>query len=523
MKSLVVYLIGLGVAAASFLSPQLFQSEVHDTDTPYLVILTNGNEADGNTILQELAEKLDLYGIKSGVVDCSERMNQRGVCKGIPSLPMVQLYVSQPQLNPYTKKNYRSPLSYNEGGDIKSVDRFIQKSFPSNIKKASSLSDIEQIRSPNVSTVLLFSDKEVVSMYFKSLQYPFQNSLNFVHVTPHATEAHSTFGITSFPTLLVLRAGSEDRETYPSESDPQLKNRESVVNWLNQFAAVISEPEEKIEKSDDPPVQSEVKAESKAASKYFQLQHHVQFDDIPQDEAWILLVSSQGNWSEVSLSPEWIKTAKWCEGRIKAAELLCPEDRDGVSPFVGSLCFDSKISLPYLFVLGYGATRRKLLSGSNFKLSHFSYTLQQGELARKSAGESLPEQVVHFIDGENSFQQLVSDSTQQGILGCAVVSEKEAPPAFLRNLALQVSHAAKIGYVVGLPAYLAKWLGPISLPSMICTFPQLKAGSKPGEVQVLLFSSVLSFDSNSVHTDNKVRSRCLRTCSIWLFTRLCYV
>ena len=89
-------------------------NDVFSSSDSYVVFYYMSDDEQAKNLgplMENMKEKLDAYGIKLGTVNCSINKKE---CKSLNLMfmPSIQLYVDDPQPNPYTKKNYRSGIFY---------------------------------------------------------------------------------------------------------------------------------------------------------------------------------------------------------------------------------------------------------------------------------------------------------------------------------------------------------------------------------------------------------------------------
>ena len=284
------------------------------------------------------------------------------------------MYVDAPKLNPYTKKVlifnclinsydffagqlFRSPIIYSGNAEMRSVESFVSKSL-GNIPKLKSLHDFNEIqRNSSTSTlVLLYSEKDTVSMHYKSIAFSFRNrSVAFAQVHKSSQELVELHNVTSFPTLGVLSDGT----WLVFEGD--VKDRQQIKSWLEPLI----------------PADTQESKDSNA-------EHHasLNFNDTYSatvrtftsnilsrtNYAWVVLVVDD---PQLDLPQEASDANKRCEGALRLATLSCFGDHSKMTDeeeIATMLCAaDSPQQRPFFFVVPYGAGGRK-------KVSHLTTT-----------------------------------------------------------------------------------------------------------------------------------------------------
>jgi hypothetical protein len=496
--SLVSLAAGEDEVKDTLLSAAKLQEVVMDSNDPWLLLFQPSPSSDMAGDFSQIKEKLAQYNMQLGLVDCSQKEHKK-VCQALgPRVPSLQLVVEAPTLNPYTKKNYRKSVPFDGATvDLSSLERFIGKNFPNHVGKVSELSQLEEKLSKKRPTVLLFSDKEVVSMLYKSIALQLSNKFEFVHVMKSAKEVAEKYSVQSLPALLVVDA--DKVEKFSPEDKADYKSRSSLVSWLTSLEvsapAVDNSNNNQGSGKEDASTQSNSNSSSNSRG-IKQLDSKFSIDSVPGDESWVILVHAK---DDVAVVSDWDKTRRWCEGKIVAAELACHQtDLTSASLLVQALC--SQVNADdadshFHFVVPYGSStssRKKLVPTDsmdvktyNSKLSAHKFSGSQSDQARRAAADSLPDHAVRYIDGEASLQNFLGDANGQSLISAIVISDKESPPAFLRNVALTAAKVAKVGFMHGLAPSMSKMIGTPSLPTMVCFFSAPSSSTLPaGQLQI---------------------------------------
>ena len=503
---------------AEQLSATVYQERVLNTKAPWLVFFGPSPVDFSSAAFETIHSKVQQYNVQLGAIDCSQKEHKK-TCQAFGSqLPSLQLFVDTPKVNPYTKKLYRTPVAHQakDGSvDLAAIERFVSKSFPNNVQKVVDMDSFTSAKATATKpSVLLFSDKDAVSMLYKSVAYEFADSLNFIQVTRAASEVADKFDVLSLPALLVV--GTDDTiKTFNPEDKADFKSRASLAAWLREIVGSGSvdnaspsgtdttTPEDKTKNASSDSVNSNT------PNRFTQLEKNFDVSSVPSDESWVVRILSgpNGNGVAVTGADDWVKTARWCEGKIKAAEFNCDTtDATDRSTLLSIVCSEvaTKASAEggMYFVVPYGTNtgaRKRLIVDSTTsvdslairsKLGTYLFAFDQHEAARRTAAESLPEHTVRFLETDSGVQAFMSDNAAQGLLSAIVIADKQNPPSFLRNVALFVGDKAKIGYASNIPSALTNVIGPQKLPTAVLLYPSKPTEqSKPGEMQVAVYEA----------------------------------
>ena len=150
--------------------------------------------------------------------------------QGFPTLKLVK--PSKKPGKPITE-DYQGPRTA-----VGIVDA-VKQAIPNNVKRITDKGLDPWLKDSNeTAKAMLFSDKGTTSALIKVLAAEYTGRLNFAQFRDKDTSAVSTFGITTFPTLVVLPGGTEAPVIYEG---PLTKERMKL--FLNQFATAAPLPE----------------------------------------------------------------------------------------------------------------------------------------------------------------------------------------------------------------------------------------------------------------------------------------
>jgi protein disulfide-isomerase A6 len=199
-----------------------------------------------------------LAGIaKVAAVNCDEETNkpfcgQMGV-QGFPTLKIVR---------PSKKPGKPTVEDYQGQRDAKSIVEAVKDKIPNTVKRVTDKNLVEWLNENDGNAkAILFSDKGPVSATMKTLAVDFVGLVSLAQIRNKETAAVEKFGIKKFPTLILLKAGSEDAITYEGEM-----KKESMVEFLSQIAP--PNPDCPAAKAKKTKVQKDPKKESKSSSKF---------------------------------------------------------------------------------------------------------------------------------------------------------------------------------------------------------------------------------------------------------------
>ncbi|KAH3940495.1 hypothetical protein HBI56_096450 [Parastagonospora nodorum] len=198
-----------------------------------------------------------LAGIaKVAAVNCDEEMNkpfcgQMGV-QGFPTLKIVR---------PGKKPGKPIVDDYQGERTAKGIVNAVKDKVPNSVKRATD-KDLGAWLEANKDTAkaILFSDKGVVSATLKALAIDFAGIVSVAQVKKTEKEAVEKFGITTFPSLVLLKPGSEE----PIKFDGKVE-KEAMVKFLSQVAP--PNPDCPPPKEKKPKAKKDSKKDAKASSK----------------------------------------------------------------------------------------------------------------------------------------------------------------------------------------------------------------------------------------------------------------
>lgn len=199
-----------------------------------------------------------LAGIaKVAAVNCDEEMNkpfcgQMGV-QGFPTLKIVR-----PGKKPGkpTVEDYQGPRS------AKGIVDAVKDKVPNIVKRVQDKNLDEWLQeNKDTAKAILFSDKGIVSATLRALAIDFAGVVSVAQIKKTEKTAVEKYGITEFPSLILLPAGSDE----PIKHEGKVE-KDAMVKFLSQVAP--PNPDCPGPKEKKPKAKKDSKKESKSSSKF---------------------------------------------------------------------------------------------------------------------------------------------------------------------------------------------------------------------------------------------------------------
>ncbi|KAG9630649.1 putative disulfide isomerase, partial [Aureobasidium melanogenum] len=194
---------------------------------------------------------------KVAAVNCDEEEN-KAFCgsmdvKGFPTLKIVR---PGKKAGRPTVEDYQGPRT------AKGIVESVKDKIPSHVKRVTD-KDLDGWLTENNSSAkaILFSEKGVTSALLKAVAIDFLGSISVAQIRSKEAAAVSLFGITSYPTLVLLPGGTKDPIVYSGEM-----NKASIVEFLSQAASPNPDPAPASSKSKSK--SKDTKQSSKASSQF---------------------------------------------------------------------------------------------------------------------------------------------------------------------------------------------------------------------------------------------------------------
>ena len=174
-----LFLLQIYAFGEDSLTPSTYQTEILDSNVPHLIVYesnedeTNPQHEMVSAMVEDLKSRLNQYDILIRRFDCGLKKHKRFCGKvGLRTIPALQLVQGEPTINPYSNKNIRDTLLYDgPPGDAKTIERkFISKNFyMDKVIAVNSVDGLKEVISSNKLELILFSNKEAVSLLFRSI------------------------------------------------------------------------------------------------------------------------------------------------------------------------------------------------------------------------------------------------------------------------------------------------------------------------------------------------------------------
>ncbi|KAL1848641.1 hypothetical protein Plec18167_002266 [Paecilomyces lecythidis] len=170
---------------------------------------------------------------KVAAVNCDDDANKpfcgRMGVQGFPTLKIV---------TPSKKPGKPRVEDYKGARSAKAIVDAVVEHIPNHVKRLSD-KDVDAWLSEDKDTpkAILFTEKGTTSALLKSVAIDFLGSIKVGQIRSKETESVEKFGITSYPTLILLRGGDREHVVY----DGELKKK-PIVEFLSQAAAPNPDP-----------------------------------------------------------------------------------------------------------------------------------------------------------------------------------------------------------------------------------------------------------------------------------------
>lgn len=161
-------------------------------------------------------------------VNCDEESNKAfcgsmGV-QGFPTLKIVK---------PSKKKGKPSVEDYNGQREAKDIIEQVKAAIPNNVKRITDKGLSAWLDTENsTSKAILFSDKGTTSAAIKVLAIEFIGKMNFAQIRNKEQSSVDMFGVTDYPTLVVLPGGTQEPVTYDGAI-----TKDAMSSFLSQYSS----------------------------------------------------------------------------------------------------------------------------------------------------------------------------------------------------------------------------------------------------------------------------------------------
>ncbi|KAF1980652.1 thioredoxin-domain-containing protein [Aulographum hederae CBS 113979] len=170
---------------------------------------------------------------KVAAINCDDEMNKpfcgRMGVQGFPTLKIVK---------PGKKPGSPFVDDYQGARTAKAIVEAVVDKIPNHVKRVQDKILDEWLSDNNgTAKAILFTDKSPVSALLRSLAIDYLGSITFGQVRKSEEKAVETFGITKYPTLVVLPGGDKDGLVYDGEM-----KKEGMNKFLSQIASPNPDP-----------------------------------------------------------------------------------------------------------------------------------------------------------------------------------------------------------------------------------------------------------------------------------------
>lgn len=199
-----------------------------------------------------------LEGIaKVAAVNCDEELNKplcgkMGV-QGFPTLKIVR---------PGKKPGKPTVEDYNGPREAKGIVEIVKDKVPNNVKRVTDAKLDEWLdENKNIAKAILFSEKGAISATLRTLAIDFAGLINIAQIRKTESAAVEKYGVTKFPALVLLAAGSEEPVKYDGAME-----KAGMLDFLSQIAPPNPDCPPAKTKNDD---KTKDKKDAKKESKIF--------------------------------------------------------------------------------------------------------------------------------------------------------------------------------------------------------------------------------------------------------------
>jgi hypothetical protein len=454
-------------------------------------------------LLGNFFSKVKQYNIKVGYIDCLAKSNTK-TCSNIHQGMVAQkyslvLFTDTPQLNPYTKKQYRKAELFNgKPSETRQIEKFLVKQFsPSNYKsiERSIIENVDKelssVTKPTLAVVVSTEkSSSFKNMIFKSIAHQFGDLIDVVIYKAKEMIASELIKASATATTLHLIQPSKEVSSYEGDAT----KISAISSWISSI--VGSEPSSSSDKSkakDSSSTTDEDKEDtiSPSTSLIFTSTNLTE-SDIPLTEEWIIAVA-RSNSSDLIAKSEWRKIESSAGGVVKTAILHCDQNKiPGIST---SLC-EYEYEGDYIVIVPYGSSARKKFVSKAAKWSLLSLadvSIGSGFFTN-NIGSTLPESEIESIS-EQLFQDVIQRAIVHHRLPVFFIPMKDAEslPAAVVHTALAMDKYVQTVVLSNPSKGFMKQFGGAVGPALMVMMPMSKSAS--GEDQQISLQAVV-FDPN---------------------------
>lgn len=400
---------------------------------------------------EKAAAKLDGI-VKFGALNADVH-KKTGKAQGVNGYPTIKLYVpGTTTANPYTKKAYKPAVDYTGPRRARPVVDFATAKLPSAVVPVTDGTLAKFVANGTLPKALLFTRKTETSPLLKALSLSFGGRLLFGEASDSANEA---YGISEFPTLIVLPTGSAEKIVYDGDLKPL-----ALASFLEGHAAAVPDADA---------------AQGDGASAVDEDTFVVNVDS---SNVHSLVEAERGAWllcfagSEVAELPE--------RGLNALAESLNGQVKVGKASTTLAAKFGVELgAVPVLAVYPFrkAGKARKVLS---FKADESGVAS-----AKKAALDSLPDDGVTALNTatlDRWMQESMMTTDSQAF--CILFSDKPAVPPLLRALSFEFEGKIGFGMAQAGDKAVAERFNVQKAPTLLVMFPDESKKDAGGGVQL---------------------------------------
>lgn len=170
---------------------------------------------------------------KVAAVNCDEEEN-KAFCgsMGVQGFPTLKL------VRPGKKPGRPTVEDYQGARTAKAIVDSVKDKIPSHVKRVTD-KDLHDWLAENNSTAkaILFSEKGVTSALLKALAIDFLGSISVAQIRNKEVNAVSLFGVSSYPTLVLLPGGTKEPIVYSGNM-----NKDAIISFFSHVAAPNPDP-----------------------------------------------------------------------------------------------------------------------------------------------------------------------------------------------------------------------------------------------------------------------------------------
>lgn len=170
---------------------------------------------------------------KVAAINCDEESN-KPFCgsMGVQSFPTLKI------VRPGKKAGRPNVEDYNGERSAKAIVSTIKDKISNHVKRVADKDLDEWLTKDNATAkAILFSDKGTTSPLLKALAIDFLGSVSLAQIRNKEATAVQTFGVSSYPTFLLLPGGTADAIVYSGEM-----TKEAMISFLSQVASPNPDP-----------------------------------------------------------------------------------------------------------------------------------------------------------------------------------------------------------------------------------------------------------------------------------------